>query len=615
MATESTIIPWRRWPRVGARHRPPGTALRAACLAACLLPAAAYTPASAPAAESGRRPLAGPWAFHPGDDPAWAAPGFDDSGWPRLRLPGSWLRQGYADLAGLAWYRRRVYPEAAPDAMLAVTLGKIDSAYEVFAGGRRLGGVGALPPQPRMEYDRHRTYVIPPAAREIDGSVVLAIRVWRDPRTASAVAGPVEGPFEIGPIHQLIDRNTLAEAQHLGLLMLFLLVSIYHLSLRMRLGSGPDYAWFGILALLAAIYGFLRSQLKYAIFDDFYVLKKVEHVVLWLLPAATLQFLWAFFRQPPPRWLRASQAALAAGALLIAVVPGLGLALILLPWLQLAVMAMLAMAVVLVVRRIAAGDRDARAVGLAMTLFAATIAHDSLVDRNVIQNPRIGLYGFTVLVVGMSLTLGNRFQRALRERDALLRELESRVEARTRALNEAYLEMEKRALRDSLTQVMNRRAVRERGTSELARARRHGTAFAVAMADIDLFKAVNDTHGHAAGDQVLIEVARRLTAGVRASDDVGRWGGEEFLILMPGADRAEAAVAGERLRRAIADTPFVMADDVRGAVTISMGIAAVDASGAGARDLDTLLQRADEALYEAKAAGRNAVRVSGLPAI
>src|SRR5690606_20333525 len=83
-----------------------------------------------------------------------------------------------------------------------------------------------------------------------------------------------------------------------------------------------------------------------------------------------------------------------------------------------------------------------------------------------------GLYGFTVLVVGMSLTLGNRSQRALRERDALLRELESRVEARTRALNEAYLEMEKRALSDSLTQVMNRRAVRERGTSELARARR-----------------------------------------------------------------------------------------------------------------------------------------------
>jgi diguanylate cyclase (GGDEF)-like protein len=600
MATESMTIPWRRLlPKV----------TQIACVAAGLLALAACGPASAPETATDQQSLAGLWAFQPGDNPAWAAPDFDDRDWPRLRVPGSWRRQGFADLDGMAWYRRRVQPADGPDDILAVTLGKIDSAYEVFAGGRRLGGMGALPPNARMEYDRHGTYVVPPSARAPDGSVVLAIRVWRSPGTSSSAGGPVEGPFEIGPFRRLIDRNTLAEARQLGLVMLFLLVAIYHASLRIRLKSGPDYAWFAVLALLAAGYGFLRTQLKYAVFDDFGALKKLEHVELWLLPPTTLQFFWTFFREPPPRWLRAAQAALVAGAVAVAVSPGLELALLLLPWLQLAVMPMLVMAIVLVIRRIAAGDREARVVGLAITLFGATIAHDSLVDQNILLNPRLGLYGFTVLVVGMSITLGNRFQRALRERDTLMRELEARVDMRTQALNEAYLEMEKRALRDSLTQVMNRRAVRERGTSELARARRHGSAFAVAMVDIDLFKAVNDTCGHATGDQVLIEVARRLTASVRASDDVGRWGGEEFLVLMPGADRAEAAAAGERLRAAVADTPFTMAGDAGGKVTISIGITAVNAAGVPSCELDALVQQADDALYQAKAAGRNAVRV------
>jgi hypothetical protein len=256
---------------------------------------AACAPAALNSSSLEPRPLAGRWAFQPGDDLRWAAPGFDDHVWPRLQVPGSWRRQGFDDLTGMAWYRLRVPSPGPAEEMLGLTLGKIDSAYELYAGGRLLGGVGALPPNPRAEYDRHRTYAIPAEARETDGSILLALRVWRTPRKISTAAGPVEGPFEVGPLAHLIEREKLGEAEQLALLLLFLLVAIYHLTVRIQLRSGADYTWFGVLAVLAAIYGFLRTQSKYLVLDDFLILKKIEHMVLWLIPAAILRrSRWSF---------------------------------------------------------------------------------------------------------------------------------------------------------------------------------------------------------------------------------------------------------------------------------------------------------------------------------
>jgi hypothetical protein len=84
------------------------------------------------------------------------------------------------------------------DQPLALALGKIDSAYEVYVGGRRLGGAGRLPPSPAMEYDRHRLFVVPASTREPDGSLVVALRVWRADGKSAGAAGPVEGRFELG---------------------------------------------------------------------------------------------------------------------------------------------------------------------------------------------------------------------------------------------------------------------------------------------------------------------------------------------------------------------------------------------------------------------------------
>lgn len=555
------------------------------------------------------RELSGLWAFHPGDDPTWATPGFDDSDWIRLQVPGTWRYQGFDHLTGVAWYRLRVPSFWPAEETLGFTLGTIDSAYEVYVGGRRLGGVGALPPNPRIEYERYGTYFIPPAAREPDGPVVVALRIWRAPQVISTAAGPVEGPFEIGPLSRLIERQMLTEAQQLALSLLFVLVAVYCLTLGIRPGSGAEYVWFGGLALLGAVHGFLRTQLKYVILDDFVVLKKVEHLALWLVPAMVLQFLWVFFKEPNPRWLRPVQIAFVAGALTVAITPGLVVPLALVPVLQLSVVPLFVVSLALVIRRLDAGDREARIVGLGVALFGATVIHDVLVDRNYFLNPRLAIYGFAALVASMSATLGKRSRNAFRDRDMLTQEFETRIASRTRELSHAYQEMEQIALWDGLTHILSRRAIRDRAEGELARTRRYRTPFALAIIDIDRFKTVNDTCGHVGGDRVLVQVTERLVQAVRASDDLGRWGGDEFIVLMPGTDQCEAAAVGERLRNRVAATPMTISESTEQTITVSVGLAAIDGDRTDLLDLDTLLGHADEALYRAKANGRNSVSI------
>ncbi len=161
------------------------------------------------------------------------------------------------------------------------------------------------------------------------------------------------------------------------------------------------------------------------------------------------------------------------------------------------------------------------------------------------------------------------------------------------------------AMRDPLTGLLNRGAVLDALQKECSRTDRIRGSFAVAMVDVDHFKSINDTHGHLVGDGVLREVASRLRASLRTYDSIGRFGGEEFLVIAPGCDAAAAHELGERLRRCVSDADIRYSSRAL-AVTISVGVAS--GSGSGARD--ALLRGADEALYAAKASGRNAVVVS-----
>lgn len=158
------------------------------------------------------------------------------------------------------------------------------------------------------------------------------------------------------------------------------------------------------------------------------------------------------------------------------------------------------------------------------------------------------------------------------------------------------------AMHDSLTGLLNRGAVLEQLGKELVRATRRGAPVAVLMGDLDHFKHINDTHGHAAGDAVLRETARRLKAGVRAYDSIGRLGGEEFIAVLPECDAKTGLSVATRLCRSLADQPT----QYNGAAishSISIGVASTD-QFASAR-ADELMRAADAALYRAKHAGRS----------
>jgi two-component system cell cycle response regulator len=192
-----------------------------------------------------------------------------------------------------------------------------------------------------------------------------------------------------------------------------------------------------------------------------------------------------------------------------------------------------------------------------------------------------------------------------------LRELKVRLQAGQRivdlqkTLASQQQELNHRATHDSLTGLWNRSAVLDILDREIECTQGLNSPLTLALADIDHFKSINDTFGHVAGDAVLMEVARRMQSAVRHYDAIGRYGGEEFLIVLPGIDTRRSCKIAERLRIQVAREPyFVMEREIR--VTLSIGIAVSN----GSRNTESLLQAADEALYRAKARGRNSVEIS-----
>ncbi len=160
-------------------------------------------------------------------------------------------------------------------------------------------------------------------------------------------------------------------------------------------------------------------------------------------------------------------------------------------------------------------------------------------------------------------------------------------------------ELTRLAVTDPLTGLWNRRHATELLSADFAQAQRHRQRLTLLMLDVDHFKSINDTHGHQTGDRVLVEMAQRLRDQVRGTDLLGRWGGEEFIVLLRYCGLQDAVAAAEKLRQRIADTPF----ENQLAVSVSIGAAELRPD----EDLASWIARADAALYEAKRAGRNTV--------
>jgi diguanylate cyclase (GGDEF)-like protein len=202
------------------------------------------------------------------------------------------------------------------------------------------------------------------------------------------------------------------------------------------------------------------------------------------------------------------------------------------------------------------------------------------------------------------ITLYNAGARAFTEEDAQVAELFASQVAIALDNSRRVELMERQAVTDELTGLYNRRAFALMGEKEVGRARRYQRPLALILFDIDHFKTVNDSHGHLIGDHVLRVLTERVTKTTRVTDIVCRYGGEEFIVLMPEAGREEALAMAERLREEISRMTVVTAGGTL-SLTISLGVASLGSNSD--EDLDSLIARADRAMYQAKAAGRNTV--------
>ncbi len=173
------------------------------------------------------------------------------------------------------------------------------------------------------------------------------------------------------------------------------------------------------------------------------------------------------------------------------------------------------------------------------------------------------------------------------------------------SLDESFQrQMYESALRDGLTKIFNKKYFLDRLESEFAFATRHKSPLSLVMFDIDHFKAINDNHGHLAGDYALSTLAAAVGTTIRQEDVFARYGGEEFAVICRGVDLQGAAAFGERIRRVVATQPYLY-QETQLRVTVSVGVAQV--SDVGMREPQDLIAAADEALYEAKRSGRNRV--------
>jgi len=191
---------------------------------------------------------------------------------------------------------------------------------------------------------------------------------------------------------------------------------------------------------------------------------------------------------------------------------------------------------------------------------------------------------------------------------ALMKEIEAgiaEIKFMLGGLFDRFIEVE--SGRDALTRLLNRRFLPAVLTREMGLARRSGVPFALLLLDLDRFKKINDTYGHAAGDLVLQQAADLVVSSVRAGDFVFRYGGEEMLIVLVEVDRNKALQVAETIRQRFASEPLRVGDGQTAQVTASVGIATYN----GHPDYETMLKDADGALYEAKEAGRNRCVVSG----
>ncbi|AQA16882.1 hypothetical protein BST95_00265 [Halioglobus japonicus] len=548
--------------------------------------------------------LKGDWRFMPGDDMAWASPTYSDAEWEVRRVPGRWERPGYPEFNHMAWYRLTIQLDSnlvASDQVksLAIRTGKVMSAFELYAGGELVGKVGQLPPLGDINYDRQRVFVIPASAVDAHGRVVLAMRVWGgpEPLVNAWSAGPSGGEFRFGEFAPLLLKGVVGELPGLLFAVLIFAFGLYHLYIYAQNKVLVSYLWFGLASMVIALYGLMLTQWKFMLGLDFGTLKKIEFGAIYLFPALGIQLVWAVLKIGVPPWLRMVQVAFVMFSAAVMLIPGQNVNFYTLHYEQFLALGVVAYTVYVILAETRRGNPEARSVAVGTFIFMATCVNDVTIDLFHIETPRLSPVGFVAILLAMAVSMARSYT-------SMHSELEAQVADRTAELSDANEKLMRAASIDHLTGLLNRRGFTDEVSQEISRSQRSGKQFSIVISDVDHFKQFNDQYGHACGDHVLRRVGELMRDRTRDVDRVARWGGEEFILMLPETDSEGAAVLAEKLRETIADNVFEYGGE-RLSLTMTFGVAEYRKG----ETLDACVARADTALYHGKERGRNKVMI------
>jgi diguanylate cyclase len=576
--------------------------------------------------------LSGPWQFHPGDDPAWASPTFDSSDWELLSADQPWGKQGHAHLTGFAWYRCSIALIRAPGVPqeFSLLVPKIHDPYEIYWNGSLIGRNGKLPPRPVW-------YISQPMQTFELGQVqrgVLAVRVWKAPLLSddSGERGGFDAAPLIGSPEAIATAKAAYEFQwlrsrqlHFGANLLCAVIAFLSFLLWLRVPSRWVLFWTtgfalaqpAILVLVNAHLGWPyplamgASQLLCAMQDI-----SLWFLLLWLLPlhengaicrltrilaciytvnAALDGMLVALTWNP--QWAGLVQVSDAVLTFLTVLFEAFPLVLVgyalfrrkqfdSTGWLV-AIMAFLDEMMIVFSNIVKQGRQ--------FTVWPIADKIDSplfFIDGNGIS---LTTLAGALLLAAIVYAVYNSVREDQRRQDALERE-------KMELLHESN-RMRHHAEHDGLTGLWNHRVIVDRLGDEMNRSLRDGTPLSVILVDVDHFKKINDSFGHLAGDLVLKEIGTIFTRSLRPYDSVGRYGGEEFLLILPNCGMESALIRGEQLRVAV-QSARIMDGETMLQVTASFGVASALPFH---YEAETVIRAVDAALYRAKSSGRNCV--------
>ena len=384
--------------------------------------------------------IAGQWRFKVGDDLAWAASVLDDSSWQTTAVPSDSLA-GHPNYSGMFWYRHTLQLDLSQPSVqvtlgaLAVTIGNVTSAYELYAGGKKIGSVGSLPPDPVPVYDRKQVFAVPESAVDDNGKLVLAMRIWRNPDVGKGEAGLNAGAILLGNVGQLREQlMRQALLPNVLLAAIYLVVGLYHLLIARRNPVLKEFFWFGLLSISLAIYTFETSQAKFFLEIPFWLHKRIEYLALYVSPILFGQTLLAVTRTSSNIAIRLFNVIFGSFAMIVLLFPGEGVMRgTLTPFQYLVAVWGLSMAAIMGWRAYR-GSRSARVIVAMFLLLVAGLFNDVILDTALVASGNVLYIVFGLLMFVMALMMAERYTE-------ILKTLESSVAKRTVELTKANREL------------------------------------------------------------------------------------------------------------------------------------------------------------------------------